>query len=67
MSDTRENSSNVPAKTQRARDTLNSIYSFYAVNGDSVERVPSCLSDSSREVPLIIQKDRVPSAEQTEL
>ncbi|EEQ86220.2 hypothetical protein RJZ56_004129 [Blastomyces dermatitidis] len=53
-------------KAKKARDTLGSIYSFYAANRDSLERVPSFMSDSSRDLPIIFQTDPVPTAEETE-
>ncbi|EDN06611.1 hypothetical protein I7I51_09018 [Histoplasma capsulatum] len=53
-------------KAKKARDTLGSIYSFYAANHDSLERVPSFMSDSSRDLPIIFQTDTVPTAEETE-
>lgn len=48
---------------KKARDTLTSIYSFYATNRDTIESVPSFVSKSSGHIPIAIQ---VPSAEQTE-
>ncbi|EQL28322.1 hypothetical protein BDFG_08936 [Blastomyces dermatitidis ATCC 26199] len=48
---------------KEARDTLSSIYSFYAANQDTVENVPSFISSSSGDIPIAVQ---IPSAEQTE-
>ncbi|OAX80132.1 hypothetical protein ACJ72_05539 [Emergomyces africanus] len=45
-------------KAKKARDTL--------ANRDSLERVPSFMSDSSRDLPIIFQTDTVPTAEDTE-
>ncbi|KAK2737075.1 hypothetical protein FQN55_001287 [Onygenales sp. PD_40] len=53
-------------KAKKARDTLSSIYSFYAANRDSLDRVPSFLSKSSGDIPIIVQVDKVPSSEQAE-
>ncbi|KAM4058840.1 hypothetical protein HRG_008275 [Hirsutella rhossiliensis] len=53
-------------KVKRARDTLSSIYSFYVKNRESIENVPSFISNSSREVQIKITASTVPSAEQTE-
>ncbi|OAX78784.1 hypothetical protein ACJ72_06904 [Emergomyces africanus] len=50
-------------KAKEARDTLSSIYSFYAANQDTVENVPSFISSSSGDIPIAVQ---IPSAEQTE-
>ncbi|KAK2808388.1 hypothetical protein FQN50_004773 [Emmonsiellopsis sp. PD_5] len=50
-------------KAREARDTLSSIYSFYAANQDSVENIPSFISSASGDIPIAVQ---VPSAEQTE-
>ncbi|KFA75560.1 hypothetical protein S40288_11415 [Stachybotrys chartarum IBT 40288] len=49
---------------KRARDTLSSIYSFYANNKDDLERVPSFISDASREVPFVLRTSNPPTAEQ---
>ena len=50
-------------KTKKARDTLSSIFSYYETNKESIENVPSFISDSSRDIPIAVQ---IPSAEQTE-
>lgn len=53
-------------KVKKARDTLGSIYSFYATNRESLQRVPSFVSDSSRDIPILFETNTVPTAEQTE-
>ncbi|KAJ5291430.1 hypothetical protein N7478_000681 [Penicillium angulare] len=50
-------------KAKKARDTLSSIYAFYSHNRNSLERVPSFMSQSSGDIPIAVQ---VPSEEQTE-
>ncbi|KAG9258666.1 uncharacterized protein F5Z01DRAFT_643862 [Emericellopsis atlantica] len=52
--------------TKKARDTLSSIYSFYEANKDTLERAPSFLSDTSRDIQIGLRSSVVPSAEQTE-
>ncbi|KAK2808893.1 hypothetical protein FQN50_004369 [Emmonsiellopsis sp. PD_5] len=53
-------------KAKEARDTLSSIYSFYAANRDSLDSIPSFMSKSSREIPIIVQADNIPSPEHAE-
>ncbi|PGG95546.1 hypothetical protein AJ80_09942 [Polytolypa hystricis UAMH7299] len=50
-------------KAKEARDTLSSIYSFYAANQETLEHVPSFLSNTSAEIKIGVQ---IPSAQQTE-
>lgn len=63
MSSAAGSDNNNSSKAKRARDTLSSIYSFYAANRESLERVPSFLSQSSRDVPLFLAPDNVQHTE----
>ncbi|KAG8407065.1 hypothetical protein J3458_020559 [Metarhizium acridum] len=66
MSDTAENASGSSDIVNKARDTLSSIYSFYAANRETLDRIPFFISQSSREIPMMLRSSTVPSAEQTE-
>jgi hypothetical protein len=50
-------------KKKKARDTLSSIFSYYNANKETLDRVPSFVSNSSGDIPIAVQ---IPSAEQTE-
>ncbi|KAH7303299.1 hypothetical protein B0I35DRAFT_180722 [Stachybotrys elegans] len=51
-------------KVKRAREILNSIYSFFVKNKDEYEP-PSFVSDGSRVVPLVYLPENVPTPEET--
>lgn len=59
-------SSDAADKVKKARDTLSSIYSFYANNRDSVDNVPLFVRESGEEIAMTLDVGTVPSAEQTE-
>ncbi|PYI02491.1 hypothetical protein BO78DRAFT_422537 [Aspergillus sclerotiicarbonarius CBS 121057] len=48
---------------KRARDTLSLIYSYYKTNENTIENVPSWISNSSGDIPIAVD---IPTAAQTE-
>lgn len=53
--------------TKKARDTLSSIYSFYASNKDKIEHPPSFVTDGSGDIFIGIRSSEIPtSVERTE-
>lgn len=53
-------------KVKRARNTMSSLLSYYFTNRESLERIPSFVSDTSQEIMIRLQSNTVPSAEQAE-
>lgn len=53
--------------TKKARDTLSSIYSFYASNKDKIENPPSFVTDGSGDILIGMRSSEIPtSVERTE-
>ncbi|OJD16131.1 hypothetical protein ACJ73_08910 [Blastomyces percursus] len=58
--------SDKPSKSSAETPTAGDDKAKKAPNRDSLERVPSFISDSSRDLPIVFQTDTVPTAEERE-